>query len=64
MTVSFFIENKYESHIRGYWVLSRRTFREITREKRRFMKEMRDRSFQIGGRMTTMTLVTRATLRA
>ena len=48
----------------GYWVLSRRTFREITREKRRFMKEMRDRSFQIGGRMTTMTLVTRATLRA
>merc|ERR1712155_402432 len=49
--------------IGGYWVLSRRTFREITREKRRFMKEMRDRSFQIGGRMTSMTLVTRATFR-
>ena len=48
---------------RGYWVLSRRTFREITREKRRFMREMRDRRFQIGGRMPAMTLVIRATFR-
>ena len=50
--------------IRGHWVLSRRTFREIIREKRRFMREMSDRRFQIGERMTAMTLVIRATLRA